>query len=119
METVEIDGKTEKVNSFLINLIESPRLTNFSPEMSSQLRIVDGAIVVVDCVSGVEIQTESVLRQAIAERVKPILFINKMDRTLLDLKLGPEEIYQTFKVSLCLVSSQSLLTMFRVVKSFN
>ncbi|KAF1753213.1 hypothetical protein GCK72_019769 [Caenorhabditis remanei] len=97
METVEIDGKTEKVNSFLINLIESPRLTNFSPEMSSQLRIVDGAIVVVDCVSGVEIQTESVLRQAIPERVKQILFINKMDRTLLELKLGPEEIYQTFK----------------------
>ena len=53
-------------------------------------------MVVVDCVSGVCVQTETVLRQAIAERIKPVLFMNKMDRALLELQLDPEELYQTF-----------------------
>lgn len=42
-------------------------------------------------------QTETVLRQAIAERIKPVLFMNKMDRALLELQLGAEELYQTFQ----------------------
>ena len=49
------------------------------------------------CVSGVCVQTETVLRQAIAERIKPILFMNKMDRALLELQLAQEELYQTFQ----------------------
>ena len=52
---------------------------------------------VVDCVSGVCVQTETVLRQAIAERIRPILFMNKMDRALLELQLEQEELYQTFQ----------------------
>merc|ERR1711990_1017006 len=52
--------------------------------------------VVVDCVSGVCVQTETVLRQAIAERIKPVLMMNKMDRALLELQLETEELYQTF-----------------------
>ncbi|KAJ8884725.1 hypothetical protein PR048_016583 [Dryococelus australis] len=47
--------------------------------------------------SGVCVQTETVLRQAIAERIKPVLFMNKMDRALLELQLGAEELYQTFQ----------------------
>lgn len=46
---------------------------------------------------GVCVQTETVLRQAIAERIKPVLMMNKMDRALLELQLEPEELYQTFQ----------------------
>merc|ERR1712119_271721 len=66
-------------------------------EVTAALRVTDGALVVVDCVSGVCVQTETVLRQAIAERIKPVLFMNKMDRALLELQLGQEELYQTFQ----------------------
>lgn len=43
------------------------------------------------------VQTETVLRQAIAERIKPVLFMNKMDRALLELQLEAEDLYQTFQ----------------------
>jgi len=92
-----IKQEKESEPGFLINLIDSPGHVDFSSEVTAALRVTDGALVVVDCVSGVCVQTETVLRQAIAERIRPVLFMNKMDRALLELQLEQEDLYQTFQ----------------------
>ncbi|MDD5499900.1 MAG: GTP-binding protein, partial [Candidatus Nanoarchaeia archaeon] len=81
---------------YLINLLDTPGHVDFGGEVSRSLRAVDGALVVVCAVEGVMPQTETVLKQAIRERVKPILFINKVDRLLKELKITPEQMQERF-----------------------
>jgi len=79
-------------DKYLINLMDTPGHVDFGADVTQAMRAVDGAVVLVCAVEGIMPQTETVLKQALSERVKPVLFINKVDRAIKELKLTPEQL---------------------------
>lgn len=77
---------------YVINLLDTPGHVDFTGRVTRALRAIDGAIIVVDAVEEIMVQTEVVTRRALGERVKPILFINKVDRLINELRLSVDEI---------------------------
>ncbi|QLJ52980.1 MAG: Translation elongation factor 2 [Candidatus Fermentimicrarchaeum limneticum] len=79
---------------YLVNLIDTPGHIDFGGHVTRAMRAVDGVVLVIDSVEGVMPQTETVLRQALKEKAKPVLFINKIDRLINELKLGPDDMQE-------------------------
>ncbi|MEJ2248597.1 MAG: GTP-binding protein, partial [Candidatus Lokiarchaeota archaeon] len=81
---------------YLVNLVDTPGHLDFSGKVTRALRLIDGVVVVVDAVEEIIAQSETVIRQALEEGVKPVLYINKVDRLIRELKLNDDEIKKKY-----------------------
>ncbi|KAJ6487915.1 P-loop containing nucleoside triphosphate hydrolase protein [Mycena sanguinolenta] len=88
-EDPEVVQQTKNGSEFLINLID------IRSDTSTMLRVMDGALAVVDVTVGVSLQMETLIRKTLAERIKPVVALNKLDRALLEPNVSKEDLYQT------------------------
>ncbi|WPH02558.1 pre-mrna-splicing factor cwf10 [Acrodontium crateriforme] len=86
-----------KGKSQLLNIVDTPGHVNFADEVAASLRLVDGVVLVVDVVEGVQVQTEMVIKHAVLSGLPLVLMVNKMDRLVLELKLPPADAYFKLK----------------------
>ena len=86
-----------KGKSHLLNIIDTPGHVNFADEVAVSMRLVDGIVLVVDVVEGVQVQTELAIKHAVLAGLPLVLLINKMDRLILELKLPPTDAYFKLK----------------------
>ena len=89
---------------FLINLIDTPGHVDFGGDVTRAMRAVDGCFILACAVEGPMPQTETVVRQALKEKVKPVLFINKVDRLINELKVTPEDMLKRFEETIIKVN---------------
>lgn len=87
----EFDGQ-----KYLINLIDTPGHVDFGGDVTRAMRALDGVFILCCAVEGIMPQTETVIRQALKERVKPMLFINKVDRMIVEQQVTPEMMIEKF-----------------------
>lgn len=83
--------------SHLLNILDTPGHVNFADEIASSLRLVDGVVLVVDVVEGVQTSTELAIKHAVLSNLPIVLLVNKMDRLILELKLPPSDAYFKLK----------------------
>ena len=88
----------------LINLIDTPGHVDFGGDVTRAMRAVDGCIILTCAVEGAMPQTETVVRQALKEKVKPVLFINKVDRLINELQVTPEDMQERFMAQITKVN---------------
>lgn len=86
-------SQTQSDQKYLLNLIDSPGHVDFSSEVSTAIRLCDGALILIDVCEGICPQTHAVLRQASVEQLKLVLVLNKVDRLITELRMTPVEAY--------------------------
>jgi ribosome assembly protein 1 len=96
--SITVIYRSEKLNSnYLLNIIDVPGHIDFSYEIFSSLKMVDGAIIMIDVIEGICSQTESAIRQAWDEKIKYILVLNKIDKLFRIVEMSPEQAYEHLK----------------------
>ena len=95
---------TYESTDFLINLIDTPGHVDFGGDVTRAMRAVDGCFILACAVEGPMPQTETVVRQALKEKVKPVLFINKVDRLINELQVTPEDMMARFQETITKVN---------------
>ena len=94
-------------HEYLINLIDTPGHVDFGGDVTRAMRALDGCIILVCAVEGIMPQTETVIRQALKERVRPVLFINKVDRLVNELKVTQQQMQERFVKIIAEVNKRS------------
>ena len=96
---------TVETEDYLINLIDTPGHVDFGGDVTRAMRAVDGCIILTCAVEGAMPQTETVVRQALKEKVKPVLFINKVDRLINELQVTPQDMLSRFEKQITKVNT--------------